>query len=252
MTGPRLTPDVCCEPARALQDAGTRSMLKPTGESVFVEVRVAACQERSAVRQERILDAALDVFAERGYQDATVDHIASSARTSKGGIYFHFPGKEVIFLALLDRSANRLLARLAERVDVQSDPIAKVDAALWVFVTTFGSHRALARLLLVEARGAGPRFHGRLFDIQARFVAFLKKQLDEAVSQGLIRPLDTEVASLSWFGALNQVVTSWVMVGQPKRLEDAYPSLRTLLLQSLGLPFTASLEGGPAAEAERA
>ena len=59
---------------------------------------MAARQERAFTRQERILDAALDVFAEHGYQQATVDDIASTAQTSKGGIYFHFPGKDAIFL----------------------------------------------------------------------------------------------------------------------------------------------------------
>ena len=92
-------------------------------------------------RQERILDAALDVFAAHGYQQATVDDIASSAQTSKGGIYFHFPGKDAIFLALLDRSASLLLSRVGERVSAEADPIAKVDAALLALVRTFGSHR---------------------------------------------------------------------------------------------------------------
>src|SRR5215217_9232376 len=112
-----------------------------------------ARQERSVTRHERILDAALDVFAEHGYQQATVDEIASTARTSKGGIYFHFPGKDAIFLALLDRSASLLLARVGERVAAAPDPIAKVDAALRELVRTFGSHRTLARLFLVEALG---------------------------------------------------------------------------------------------------
>jgi AcrR family transcriptional regulator len=197
---------------------------------------VPARQERSFTRQERILDAALDVFAEAGYQQATVDEIASSAQTSKGGIYFHFPGKDAIFLALLDRSANLLLARVAERVSAEPDPIAKVDAALRSLVETFGSHRALARLFLVEARGAGPRFHSRLADVQSRFVAFLQQHLDEAIRQGLVSPFDTEVASHAWFGALHQVVTAWAMVERPRPLDETYPHLRSLLLRSIGLP----------------
>lgn len=187
-------------------------------------------------RQERILDAALDVFAEAGYQRATVDDIASTAQTSKGGIYFHFPGKDAIFLALLDRSANLLLARVAERVSAEPDPISKVDAALRSLVDTFGSHRALARLFLVEARGAGPRFHSRLAEVQSRFVAFLQQQLDEAIRQGLVPPFDTEVASHAWFGALHQVVTSWALAERPRPLEETYPHLRSLLLRSIGLP----------------
>src|SRR5438046_1086312 len=106
-------------------------------------------QERAIVRQARILDAALDVFAAQGYQAATVDDVASAARTSKGGIYFHFPGKDAIFIALLDRSAGVLLSRLRDRVAAESDPIAKVDAALRELIQTFGSHRTLARLFLV-------------------------------------------------------------------------------------------------------
>jgi AcrR family transcriptional regulator len=197
---------------------------------------VPARQERAITRQERILDAALDVFAEAGYQQATVDEIASAARTSKGGIYFHFPGKDAIFLALLDRSANLLLARVAERMSAQADPIAKVDAALRSLVEMFGSHRALARLFLVEARGAGPRFHSRLADVQERFVAFLQQQLDEAIRQGLVPPFDTEVASHAWFGALHQVVTSWALADRPRPLDETYPHLRSLLLRSIGLP----------------
>ena len=194
-----------------------------------------ARQERAIVRQERILDAALDVFAARGYQATTVDDVAGAARTSKGGIYFHFPGKDAIFLALLDRSASLLLARLGERIAAEADPIAKVDAALRELVRTFGAHRTLARLFLVEALGAGPRFHARMVEVHHRFVAFLRTQLDDAVEQGMISPLDTDVASLAWFGALNQVVTSWVLSDRPGRLEDAYPALRSLLLQSVGL-----------------
>lgn len=195
-----------------------------------------AKQERSVTRHEKILDAALDVFAERGYQDATVDEIASTARTSKGGIYFHFPGKDAIFLALLDRSASLLLARVGERVAAEADPIAKVDAALLALVQVFGAHRSLARLFLIESRGAGPRFHAQLASVQSRYVAFLQQQLDAAVSQGLVPPFDTEVASQAWFGALNQVVTAWALAERPRPLEDTYPHLRALLLRSIGLP----------------
>lgn len=193
-------------------------------------------QARTRVRHERILDAALTVFSSRGYRDAAVDDIASAADTSKGGIYFHFPGKQAIFLALLDRSANLLLNRIVESVDAEPDPIGKVDVALRVLLHNFASHRVLARLFLVEALGAGPEFHAKLNEIHGRFAALIKGYLDEAVRRGLIPPLDTDVASLAWFGALNQVVIRWVLEARERPLEDAYLTLRTLLLRSIGAP----------------
>ena len=58
-------------------------------------------QERSRQRRERVLDAAMHVFTRLGFRDAAVDEIAKQADTSKGGVYFHFPSKESLFLALL-------------------------------------------------------------------------------------------------------------------------------------------------------
>jgi TetR/AcrR family transcriptional regulator, fatty acid metabolism regulator protein len=193
-----------------------------------------ANQLRTHIRHERILDAALSVFSSHGYPDASVDDIAREADTSKGGIYFHFPSKQAIFLALLDRSARLLLDRIAERVEVEPDPITKVDTALHVLLHSFAAHRVLARLFLVEALVAGST--AKMIEIHALFTTFIKQNLDEAVATGLIPPIDTEVASTAWFGALNQVVVRWVLEDQSTPLESTYPSLRLLLLRSLGVP----------------
>jgi TetR/AcrR family transcriptional regulator, fatty acid metabolism regulator protein len=191
-------------------------------------------QDRKETRHQKILDAALNVFSRQGYHEAAVDEIASLAETSKGGVYFHFPGKQSIFLALLDRSANLLLSRITERMEETADPVEKVDAALYALVQVFSSHRALARLLLLEARGAGPEFHAKLMEIHSRFAAFITENLDEAVSLGIIHPLDTRTAGIAWFGALNQVITTWILSEEPGDLEDTYPALRTLLLRGVG------------------
>lgn len=199
-------------------------------------------QLRTQVRHERILDAALSVFSRHGYREAAVDDIANEAGTSKGGIYFHFPGKQAIFLALLDRSAGLLMDRIAERMAAEEDPIAKVDVALHVLLHAFAGHRVLARLFVVEALGAGPEFHAKMIEIHAAFTALIKTNLDEAVARGLIEDLDTDVVSVAWFGALNQVVVRWVLEGRDslnpagRPLEATYPALRAMLLRSVGAP----------------
>jgi AcrR family transcriptional regulator len=194
-------------------------------------------QDRKESRHQKILDAALNVFSRQGYHEAAVDEIASLADTSKGGVYFHFPGKQSIFLALLDRSADLLLSRIVERMEETANPIEKVDAALRALMRVFSSHRSLARLLLLEARGAGPEFHMKLMEIHSRFAAFITENLDEAVARGVIRPLDTRTAGIAWFGALNQVITTWILSDDPRDLEDTYPALRALLLRGVGAPL---------------
>jgi TetR/AcrR family transcriptional regulator, fatty acid metabolism regulator protein len=207
--------------------------MKPTGAPVGFQPG-DLMQERKQERHERILHAALQVFSRKGYHDTAVDDIAVDSQTSKGGVYFHFPNKQAIFLALLDRMAALLRHRVEAAVAAEADPIAKADVALQVVLQTFGSHRMLTRLFFVEALGAGREFNDRMGQLRASFADLTRQHLDEAVRQGAIPPLDTAVAGQVWFGALNEVLTRWVLSERPGRLEDAYPTVRALLLRGIG------------------
>ena len=192
-------------------------------------------QERSAKRRERILDAAFSVFSRRGYRQAGVDEVGRQAETSKGGVYFHFPTKEALFLELLRTTADRLTAKVERSIAPYDDPIERADVALRTVLGVFAGHRTMARLFLIDAVGAGSEFQAELQRLHQRFSGIIASQLDDAVEAGTIEPLDTEIAGMAWFGALNEVVMRWLMSGQEGRLEDAYPTLRTILLRSVGI-----------------
>lgn len=190
-------------------------------------------QERSRTRRQRLLDAALTVFAEHGYGDTAVDQVARASETSKGGLYFHFPSKQALFLALLDESSQALLKRVQTGMALETDPLARGEAALREVLLAFGEHRLLARLLLVEAVGAGKEFNARLNQMHAEFAGLIATCLDDAIANGQIAPCDTAIVAHAWYGAVNQTVLRWLLTGEPDRLEDAFPTLRDLLLFGL-------------------
>ncbi|MBI3972216.1 MAG: TetR/AcrR family transcriptional regulator [Chloroflexi bacterium] len=186
--------------------------------------------------RERILEAAADVFADKGFYGAAVDDIVRASDTSKGSFYFHFPNKRGIFVALLDHLMGRLLNRVAASIAAEDDPVKRLDAALHAVLTAFAQRRRLARLLLVEAAGLGHAMDERLMSVHQQITALIRRHLDEAVEQGYIAPQDTSLAACAWMGALNEVVIRWLYTGEPERLESALPALRALLLQSIGVP----------------
>src|SRR3954466_2627689 len=65
-------------------------------------------------RRAAILDAALEVFAKRGYNGASIDEIAQAAGISKALIYEHFPSKKDLHVSLLERHTQEIFERLAE------------------------------------------------------------------------------------------------------------------------------------------
>lgn len=180
-----------------------------------------------------MLDAALTVFTEHGYSDTAVDQVARASETSKGGLYFHFPSKQALFLALLDESSHALLERVQAEMDRELAPLARGEAALREVLLAFGEHRLLARLLLVEAVGAGKEFNARLNQMHADFAGLIAACLDEAIATGQIAPCDTSIVAHAWYGAVNQTVLRWLLTGEPERLEDTFPTLRDLLLFGL-------------------
>lgn len=191
--------------------------------------------EQSRSRRERILDAAFSAFATRGYRDTAVDDIAGAAETSKGGIYFHFPNKEAIFRELMQTTADKLVGKVEKAVALESEPVARAEAALRQVLATFAGHRTMARLLFLDTVGAGRVFQSETNALHERFARLIQGYLDEAVAAGVIPPIDTRIASIAWFGALNEVVARWLQADDPVRLEDAYPALRAVLLRSVGV-----------------
>lgn len=185
--------------------------------------------------KERILESATHAFAESGYHGTKMDDIVSRSGTSKGAIYFHFPGKEALFFALVGRLADTLQQTARRSISKNTNAINRVDAALEALFKLLNRHRRLAKVVLVGGVGVGPSIDQRLMKLHERFALFVKEYLDHAVSDGSIHLIDTEVTAYAWLGAINEIVVRWLHADHPEPLENSLPTIRTLLLQSLGV-----------------
>lgn len=197
-------------------------------------IEKASTIEGTPSTRRRILEAAIKVFSKKGYHDTRVDEIVDAANISKGGIYFHFPGKQQIFLAVVDEFARLLEEQLTQAIEQQQSGIQKVNAALQAGLETFGQYRQLAKIFLVQAVGLGAAFEEKRLQIHDRFAQLIKKHLDRAVAEGDIPAIDTEVAAYAWTGAINEIIIRWIYTGTPEP-ERALPALRTMLLRSIGV-----------------
>lgn len=183
--------------------------------------------------RDSILDAALTIFSNRGYYDTRLDDIADASSTSKGAIYFHFPNKEKLFLALVDQFADVLERKVNEATEELPIGVARVQVAIETVLATFGKYRRPAKILLVQAVGLGSIFEKKRLEVNNRFAGLIQLHLDEAVAENLLPALDTEVIAHAWMGAIYSVIIQWVYTGEPSQ-ERISASLIPLLLKSIG------------------
>lgn len=127
----------------------------------------AELSPRRAATRERLIDAALGVFAEKGVGGASVEEICESAGFTRGAFYSNFTGKEALSIACLERQVEVNMAALGDALkslphpeDAAGRPIeAIIDAAITVFLAAQGSDPvevlASQELRLFAARDAG-------------------------------------------------------------------------------------------------
>jgi len=183
--------------------------------------------------RDRILDAAMNIFSAKGFHDTKLDEIVAEASISKGSIYFHFPNKEKLFIALVDQFADVIERRAREAIGQEAPGMLRVRAALAAVLETFGKYRLPAKLLLVQAVGLGTVFERKRMEVTDRFALLIQTYLDEAVADGSIAPVNTHIVSHAWMGAIYSVVIQWVYTGEPSQ-DEIMQALLPLLLKSVG------------------
>ncbi|WP_397452892.1 TetR/AcrR family transcriptional regulator [Pseudomonas sp. NA-150] len=140
-------------------------------------------RQRGHIRVAAIMDEASAVFAEKGYDAATMTEIAARSGTAIGSLYRFFPSKEAIADALLSRYAEQALEGLAElqhnAADLTLDSLA---GALIDFMLALQSRRSMV-LTLVDARGAGLDVRQRFREALRASVASLLRTALPAISE---------------------------------------------------------------------
>jgi hypothetical protein len=122
---------------------------------------------------------------------------------------------------------------VTEAVAGEAEGILRVRAALQACLETFGRYRRPAKILLVQAVGLGSVFEKKRIEVNDRFASLIRKYLDESIAVGDIAPVDTDVVSYAWMGAIYGIVIRWVYTGEPDS-ERILSALLPLLLKSVG------------------
>ncbi|MBO0700805.1 MAG: TetR/AcrR family transcriptional regulator [Zavarzinella sp.] len=101
-------------------------------------------------RRAAILEAAIRVFARRGYRDTNLQDVADALGVAKGTLYLYYRGKEELFLAAVDRGMVRLRDHVRSAYSDVPDPLDRLEVAVRAYLEFFRDHPDLAELLIQE------------------------------------------------------------------------------------------------------
>jgi len=189
---------------------------------------------RGTSKRDRILRAAIDVFAKNGYFNAKVSEIAKSAGVADGTIYLYFDGKEDILITIFREHTRHYLQTLERDLANVRRPDERIRVAIRHHLETLGRDRALAIVAQVELRHS-LKFMS-LFSQQevADYLNILRKVVEHGQKEGTFRRnLHPQLVAKAVFGILDEMVTSWMLSEKEYDLAAQADQVAELVLTGL-------------------
>jgi TetR/AcrR family fatty acid metabolism transcriptional regulator len=180
---------------------------------------VAARADRQADRRRQILAAAVKVFAEKGFHQARVGDIAEEAGIAYGLVYHYFDSKEELLETIFRTTWTEMLARV-EEVETAGVPAAEaVRQVTALLLRTWRRDPDLVRVLVREVT-RNQHVQQEIEEITSAMES-LERIVRRGQESGEFRSeLDARLAAVVFYGALEEVLSGWVLGQLPDRDED--------------------------------
>lgn len=180
-------------------------------------------------RKGQILEAAREVFSQKGYSEVTVADIASRAGLAKGTLYLYFKGKEDLFMEVTRDAVRRLRLALGEAVGKVDDPIERVMVSVPVILDF--CHREAGLYLAIFQRTSFLQSE-RQEEYNALYEPLagdFQRTIEEGARRSIFKVEDARVISHGVFGFLASLIYQWLLLesaggdyeGYAERIQEA-------------------------------
>ncbi len=174
---------------------------------------------KTELRKQQILDTATKVFAQRGFQEATITEIAKEAKVSEASIYEYFSTKEGLLFSIPAQSSQTIFKTMAFHLKLIRGAGNKLRAIVYLLMDSYQANPEFAAVLMLFLK------HNKKFlDTSGHHV--IKegiKQINQVIEEGIeskeFKPdLNPYLVRAMVLGTIEHLVTNWVMTGTPENL----------------------------------
>ena len=158
--------------------------------------------ERGQATRAHIVGVATRLFADRGYDGTSIETVLAESGVSRGSLYHHFPGKDALFLAVLEAVGARLAAETAAAIEGARDPVEMLRAGGRAWIRQ-ARDPVVRQIMLIDA----PAVLGwqRWRELDESSLGVIKESVAYAAGTGAIDPRYVDVFAHIVLAAVNEV-----------------------------------------------
>ncbi len=176
-------------------------------------------RKKKDAKRTAMMQAAVRVFADKGYHAATIRDIVAAADVAVGTFYFYFPDKETLFVYLYEETSEFLLQTIQQAIAGRATLPKQIAAGIQAYVNIGVFEPAVVYLLLTGGGGAVPALASRQVQFRESLIQIWQRPLDSALDKGQILPQNTRRTAEALAGGIDEVILN--LLEQPDASTDA-------------------------------
>jgi len=186
-------------------------------------------------KYQRILEAAVKVFAEQGFFQSTISQIAKVAGVADGTIYLYFKNKEDILVQIFAFKTKQVFEGFREEVDRVSDPVEKLRNLVRRHLEEFQKDRHMAVVYQSETHQTSRRAEEQIREMSKLYLDLISEIVEQGQEDGCIRK-DLYLGLVRRFiiGAVDEVINTWLHSDSKYDLTSMADPLVDLFIQGIG------------------
>jgi TetR/AcrR family fatty acid metabolism transcriptional regulator len=188
-------------------------------------------------RREEIINAAIVVFADKGFYNAKVADVARAAGIADGTIYLYFKNKDDLLISLFETKMEHILERFTSTLNSMLSAQEKLKRFIHLYFKMVEEDQNLAQVFQVELRQSSKflkDYHNQKF---IDFLNVIGQIIKEGQRDGEFHhDIRINTTKLAIFGAMDEIARQWILTIEPKsQLQDIAAELTKIFLSGLSL-----------------
>jgi TetR/AcrR family fatty acid metabolism transcriptional regulator len=186
-------------------------------------------------KYQRILDAAVEVIAERGYFNSPVSAIAKRAGVADGTIYLYFKNKDEVLRTAIDTTFGRFYQQVEERFNTLEGPREQLEYIAEVHLQSHQVNRSMAILMQTEMRQSAKFIAEFSHHHLVKYIQMVREVVRRGQQQGIFRAdVSDGVVAHCMFGAIDELLSSAVFTGRAYDAKTTARQVIDVLLNGIG------------------
>ncbi len=188
-------------------------------------------------KRQKIMEAAVVVFADKGFYNSTVADVARSADVADGTIYLYFKNKDDLLISIFEHSMEMFIGTVRGELENIDNPRDKIRKFITLHLQLVQKHQNLAQVIQIELRQSSKFMKEYANEKFFEYLSLIQGVIEEGKEQGLFRAsADPVILKRAIFGAVDEMALEWVLMRKKRySIEEAADQLSDMFIRGIAL-----------------